>query len=76
VMDSFVQTADMLRSISVKELSQSLLSEQETAFLQHIVEENYVGERTYTGWYPELFYEPAKEYIPPDPDIRPDGDDK
>jgi len=78
VMDNFAQAAQTLDGISAKELNRVSLSTNETAFLEHIVEVNYVGERTYTGWFPSLFYEPASEFIPPDPtgQIRDTGDDK
>jgi len=76
-MDRFAGTAQTLRSISEKELGHVPLSTTETAFLQHVVEVNYVGQRTYTGWYPALFYESGKEYVPPDPYYNiPDGDNK
>jgi hypothetical protein len=65
-MDSFAQTADTLRSIAEKELSRTPLSSGEVYFLQTLVEFNCAGERTYSGWYPSLFYEPGKEYLPPD----------
>ena len=64
VMDQFVSTTDKLRSISEKELSKTPLSAQESLFLQHLVEFDYIGRRTYTGWYPALFYEPGSEFIP------------
>ncbi len=66
VMDQFTNATDTLRAISEKELSKTSLSTAETLFLQHLVEFDYVGQRTYTGWYPEMFYEPGSQYIPPD----------
>jgi len=66
VMDQFLNTTDTLRAISEKELSRTSLSADETLFLQHLVEFNYYGARTYTGWYPALFYEPGSQYIPPE----------
>jgi hypothetical protein len=64
-MDQFLQTTDTLRAISEKELTKTALSSAEYLFLQHLVEFNYAGERTYTGWYPALFYQPGSQYIPP-----------
>jgi hypothetical protein len=63
-MDQFLNTAETLRAISEKELSKTALSTAETLFLQQVVEGVYFGQRTYSGWYPALFYEPGSEYIP------------
>lgn len=76
LMDRFISTLDTLKAISEKEWNRVSLSADESLFLQRLVEFNYVGERTYTGWYPALFYEPGSEYLPPDPRIRPKGDNK
>lgn len=77
LMDHFVATMDTLRSISEKELTQTPLSASDNLFLQQLVEFDYVGERTYTGWYPRLFYQPGSEYVPPRPDNTVDtGDEK
>jgi hypothetical protein len=79
VMDQFLNTTETLRIISEKELSQIPLSMNESVFLQRLVEFDYTGRRTYTGWYPALFYEPGSEYIPPEyipPDDQPAGDNK
>jgi len=65
VMDRFVSTMDTLRGISEKELSKTALSSNEMVFIQHLVEFDYNGGRTYTGYYPRLFYESGKEYVPP-----------
>ena len=64
VMDQFLETTAILRSISEKELAKTALSNNETSFLQHIVETDYIGARNYTGWYPALFYQPGSEYVP------------
>jgi hypothetical protein len=64
VMDQFLDTTAILRSISEKELARTVLSSNETRFLQHIVEVDYTGARNYTGWYPALFYQPGSEYVP------------
>jgi hypothetical protein len=79
-MDQFVSATDKLRSISEKELGKTSLSAQESLFLQHLVEFDYLGRRTYTGWYPALFYEPASDYIPSNIQVQynldPTGDNK
>jgi hypothetical protein len=67
VMDHFVSTMETLRAISEKELARIPFSANENLFLQQLVEFDYVGERTYTGWYPKLFYQPGSEYVPPPP---------
>lgn len=64
LMDHFISTMDTLRAISEKELSKTVLSSAETLFIQRLVEFNYYGARTYTGWYPKLFYQPGSEYVP------------
>jgi hypothetical protein len=78
VMDQFMATTETLRAISEKELSKTALSAAETLFLQRLVEFDYVGKRTYTGWYPALFYESGKEYLPPNYQSgnQPTGDNK
>jgi hypothetical protein len=65
VMDRFLSTTDTLRGISEEELTLTPLSSAENLFLQHLVEFDYAGRRTYTGWYPTLFYQPDSEYLPP-----------
>ncbi len=65
VMDNFLNTTDTLRAISEKELTITPLSSAEDLFLQHLVEFDYTGQRTYTGWYPTLFYQPGSQYLPP-----------
>lgn len=67
VMDEFVNTTRTLQTISEKELSRQPLSLDESLFLQHLVEFDYTGARTYTGWYPALFYQPGKDIVPLDP---------
>ena len=63
-MDRFVSTTDTLRSLSEKELARDPFSASDNTFIQQLVEFDYVGARTYTGWYPFLFYQPGKEYVP------------
>jgi hypothetical protein len=65
LMDHFVATMDTLRSLSEKELIKTPFSGADNLFFQRLVEFDYVGKRTYTGWYPKLFYQPGKEYVPP-----------
>jgi len=67
LIDHFVATMDTLRSMSEKELSQTTFSAADNLFLQRLVEFDYVGKRTYTGWYPKLFYQPGKEIVPSNP---------
>lgn len=76
VMDQFLSTTETLRAISEKELSKTALSADENLFLQRLVEFDYVGKRTYTGWYPRLFYQPGSEYVPPTWDNQDSGDNK
>ena len=52
----------MLQSIAEKELAQQPLAQAETDFLKNIVEQVSTynsGMRTYSGWYPHLFYRSA-----------------
>src|SRR6185436_6964562 len=65
LIDHFVTTMDTLRSISEKELNKTPFSAADNLFLQKLVEFDYTGKRTYTGWYPRLFYRPGSEYVPP-----------
>jgi hypothetical protein len=61
VYDRFANAAAMLKSISEKELTRETLSDSEIAFLQDVVERHFTytsGPRTYSGWYPNLFYRP------------------
>ena len=65
LIDHFVATMETLRALSEKELSKTPFSPADTLFLQQLVEFDYVGKRTYNGWYPKLFYQPGKDYVPP-----------
>lgn len=65
LIDHFVATMDTLRALSEKELAKTTFSAADNLFFQHLVEFDYVGKRTYTGWYPMLFYQPGSEYVPP-----------
>ena len=64
LIDHFTNTMETLRSISEKELTRTPFSAADNQFLQRLVEFDYVGRRTYTGWYPKLFYQPGREYVP------------
>ena len=78
VMDQFLGTTATLRAISEKELAKTTLSAEEKLFLQRLVEFDYIGAKTYTGWYPALFYTPGSQYIPwsrPNP-AAPSGQDQ
>jgi hypothetical protein len=77
LVDRFASTMDTLRSISEKELSKTPFSAADNLFFQHLVEFDYTGRRTYTGWYPNLFYQPGSEYVPYTADFQTDtGDEK
>lgn len=78
LMDHFVSTMETLCALSEKELSQTPFSAADTLFLQQLVEFDYIGRRTYTGWYPKLFYQPGSEYVPDNyhTNIEDTGDEK
>jgi hypothetical protein len=77
LLDGFAGTMDTLRALSEKELSKTPFSASDNLFFQHLVEFYYTGERTYTGWYPNLFYQPGCEYVPLTSDYNQDtGDEK
>jgi len=48
----------ILHGIALEELAQQPLTDAETAFIQNLMEwtADYIGTRTYDGWYPKLFY--------------------
>ena len=71
LMDHFVSTMDTLRAISEKELSKTPFSAADNLFLQQLVEFDYAGKRTYTGWYPRLFYQTGKRIRPPERPTKP-----
>jgi hypothetical protein len=59
-LDSFASTMAKLQSISEKELARTPLSPADVQFLQTLLEAQDIGYthvRTYSGWYPQLFYE-------------------
>jgi hypothetical protein len=57
-LDGFADKMTTLRDISVKEINREALSSNEVFFIQNLIEftPNYFGKRTYSGWYPALFY--------------------
>ncbi len=65
---NFKEQLSVLRGIAEKELIQKELSPEETTFLQNLIEIqlDYVGEKTYSGWYPSLFYKMREESERPD----------
>ncbi len=63
MLDNFAAAMATLQGIAEKELAQTPLSTNEVAFLKGIVENQgslYLGVRTYSGWYPGLFYANAR----------------
>jgi hypothetical protein len=71
-MTNFVAKMETLAVIAEKELAQQPLSSQESQFVHDLIERqtDYVGYRTYGGWYPGLFYQnvlapPANGSMPP-----------
>ena len=61
-LDNFAARMTTLRDISVKELSRQLLSSNEVYFIQSLIENpsGYSSARTYSGWYPGLYYNNAR----------------
>jgi hypothetical protein len=61
-LDNFAARMTTLRDISVKELGHQLLTSNETFFVQSLIENptQYGSVRSYSGWYPTLFYYNAR----------------
>lgn len=61
-LDNFAARMTTLRDISVKELNRQLLSSNEVFFIQSLIENpsQYGSVRSYSGWYPELYYKNAR----------------
>lgn len=57
-LKKFESTMQALLDIADKQDAQEDLSDDEISFLKNMVEiiSDYVGQRTYSGWYPKLFY--------------------
>lgn len=64
----FVAAAAKLQSIAEKEINHADLDASEIDFLKNVIEQHsaYVssGGRTYSGWYPELFYKTLEHNLP------------
>lgn len=58
-LDNFAAKMTTLRDISAKELNRQPLSADETLFIQNLIENpaGYMNARTFSGWYPTLFYQ-------------------
>ena len=67
----FATTAESLKAMAEKELAQQPFSEEEQWLIENVVEDTirYAGERTFTGWYPTLFYRSneGKDPVAPKP---------
>ncbi len=59
---NFATQMTMLRDISAKELSRQPLTSNEVFFIQSLIENpyNYGGARSFSGWYPHIFYYNAR----------------
>ena len=57
-LENFETTCNQLTEIARKQNQREELTAEETLFLKDMVEimVDYVGARTYSGWYPQLFY--------------------
>lgn len=66
-LDNFIATLSRLRDISQKELNGAELTEDEIIFLEESMERRAdygIGERSYSGWYPNLFYRNIRQWFP------------
>jgi hypothetical protein len=61
-LDNFATQMATLQDISVRELGRQPLTSNEVFFIQSLVENplQYNGVRTYSGWYPQIFYSNAR----------------
>lgn len=70
-MARFASTCRTLEGMARKELARQPFSTNETWFVENLVErtDSYFGPRTYSGWYPQLFYRSAEgaQFQPPLP---------
>jgi len=57
-LNNFGETLQTLLEIAKRQDNQEVLTDEQSNFLKNMVEimSDYVGQRTYTGWYPKLFY--------------------
>ncbi len=67
----FASTCRILEEMARKELAQQPFTTNETWYVENLVErtDSYFGPRTYSGWYPQLFYRSAEgaQFQPPLP---------
>ena len=56
----FAENMDQLGRLAAKELSQTPFTQEENQFVDNLIElrSNYAGVRSFSGWYPTLFYRP------------------
>jgi hypothetical protein len=61
-LDNFAAQMATLQDISIRELGRQPLTSNEVFFIQSLVENplQYNGVRTYSGWYPQIFYSNAR----------------
>jgi hypothetical protein len=62
-LNNFAANMSILRGISVKELNRQALSSNEVFFIKGLIEDpnvDYTHQRTFSGWYPGLFYSTAR----------------
>jgi len=61
-LGNFATQMTTLRDISAKELSRQQLTSNEVFFIQSLIENpnNYGGARSFSGWYPQIFYYNAR----------------
>ncbi len=61
-LDNFAAEMTTLRDISAKELSRQPLTSNEVFFIQSTIENpwQYGSVRSYSGWYPSLYYQNAR----------------
>ena len=62
-LDNFATQMTTLRDISVKELGRQTLNSNEVFFIQDLIENpaGYSNARTFSGWYPGLFFKNSRE---------------
>lgn len=62
-LDNFATNMSTLRNLSVKELNRQALDTNEIFFIQNLIENpnGYSNARTFSGWYPTLFFKNSRE---------------
>ena len=65
-LNSFADTCETLTEIVRKQNNREVLTASEDRFLKNMVEimVDYVGQRTYSGWYPKLYYTAPDPFDP------------